>query len=264
MRKEQEKLTKDLTELQAQLESETRQVDQLLDDKVRQLKEVVMDCPPVLVTIPTPEDSNVRLNLDRDSEQPWISSCFYSHPGGYKLCLALKATNIDKEPWIRLTQTWGPGTCNIQYVRKPKLFISVVAVSQKGDDCRTWPCEGEVTLTLRLLDGRKGDPFTTTFSIVKSTIIQPDTEIAMNEIKDWVPLSKEAIPFGQTHYPGSGNPLPNIAPFHLDFGFNSGDDILSCPLGTIPFRANSIPSDKLHISIETVVLSEKSKVWNSS
>ena len=57
VRSEQEKLTKDLEDLQSQLESETRQVDQLLEDKIKNLKEAVLCCPPILITISTPRDS---------------------------------------------------------------------------------------------------------------------------------------------------------------------------------------------------------------
>ena len=265
VRSEQGKLTKGLEELRSQLESEVHQVDQLLDDKTKGLKEAVLCCPPIFVTISTPKDSNLQLNLNRDSERPWISSRFYTHPGGYKLCLALKSTDINSEPWIenkladpRLYMLYGKAT------RKPKLFISIVAISQENDDHRMWPCEGEATLRLLGQGQRKGGLFTMKFFIEKSISIQPDRDhdakLAMSEIKDWVALSETSIPFDQTYYPGSGNPCLSYHQYDFD------DDNIPCyPSGVcVPHQTTSIPSNKMDIRIETIVLSEKCKVWNNS
>ena len=115
------------------------------------------------------------------------------------------------------------------------MFIAILAVSQEDDDCRTWPCEGEITL--RLLRRRPCDPFVTKFSIRKSIMIQQDDKLAMSEIRDWVPLPEEAIPFGQYSSP---------------------------PYVRIPYISGDIPSTELKIRIEIVVLNEESQVWKCS
>ena len=243
VKSEQEELAKDLADLRSQLESEVRQVKQGLDDKVKRLKETVLCCPPTVVKICTPRDSNLRLNLERDSERPWISSCFYTHPGGYKLSLALKSTNMSNKPWIdngdrciTFDHHLHPSVA-IERTRKPNLFLSIMAVSQGDvDDHRTWPCEGEVILML--LDQRKCDPFTIKVSIEKVDVIpEPDAILDANKIKGWVPLPEEAIPFRETRVAGGRS---------------------------TPYVTTGIPSTELCIRIETVILGEESKVWNCS
>ena len=250
---EQEKLAKDLADLQSQLESEVRQVEQGLDDRVKRLKETVLCCPPAVVQIYTPRDSNLKLNLERDSERPWISSCFYTHPGGYKLSVALKSTDMSNKPWIdngdRVPQFYPVHLMHlhalsgiplsaprvaIERTRKPNLFLSIMAVSQGDvDDHRTWPCEGEVIVML--LDQRKCDPFSIKVSIEKVDVIQPDALLDVNKIKGWVPLPEEAIPFRET----------SVA-------------------ADVPYVATGIPPMELCIRIETVILSAESRVWNCS
>ena len=234
---EQEKLTKDLEELQSELENEVHQVEQLLASKIKRLKETVLYCPPIFVKISTPRDSDLQLNLERDSERPWISSCFYTHPGGYKLCLALKSTEMSKKPWVNVIICAPDPRDHLslpisikECTRKPNLFLSIMAVSQEDDDHRTWPCEGKISL--RLLGQRQSDPFTPKFSVEKSDTIQPDATLAMSDIRDWVPLPEEAIPFGQYYHS--------------------------------LYTTSDIPSTQLDIRIEAIVLSEGSKVWNCS
>lgn len=237
---EQKSLTKDLEKLQSKLDNEVHQVEQLFDSKIKRLKETVLYCPPIFVKISTPRDSDLQSNLERDSEKPWISSCFYTHPGGYKLCLALKSTEMSKKPWINtghvmicapdprdhLSRPIPTEECT----RKPNLFLSIMAVSQEDDDHRVWPCEGKISL--RLLGQRQSNPFTPKFSIEKSDTIQPDATLAMSDIKDWVLLPEEAIPFGQYYYS--------------------------------LYTTSDIPDTQLDIRIEAIVLSEESKVWNCS
>ena len=231
---EQEKLTKDMADLRSQFENEVHQVERRLDDGVKRLKETVLCCPPVLVKICTPRDSNLELNLDQNSERPWISSCFYTHPGGYKLCLALKSTDMRSKPWVdtgeryRYRSFTDSIVSGIQLTRKPNLFLSTLAVSQEDDDHRMWPCEGEITL--RLLGQRKCNPFTIKISIEKSSVIELDAMLDMNKIKEWEQLPEEVIPFIR---------------FKTDLCI-----------------AGDIPSTQLNIRIETVTLSEESKVWN--
>ena len=240
---EQEKLIEDMADLRSQFENEVHDVEQRLNDGVKRLKETVLCCPPVFVKICIPRDSNLRLNLDRNSERPWISSCFYTHPEGYKLCLALKSTEMSSKPWVD-TGEWyrriqvprypypTPSSpllvSGIQPTRKPNLFLSALAVSQEDDDHRTWPCEGAITL--RLLGQRKCNPFTIKVSIGKSSVIEPDAVLDMNQIKEWVQLPEEVIPFRECK--------------------------------TDLYTAGDIPSTQLDIRIETVILSEESKVWN--
>ena len=240
MRSKQQKLKEDLVRLQSQLKSECERVGQTLENKVKQLKEVVLCCPPTFVRIAVPEESKSELNFDRDSERPWISSCFYTHPGGYKLCLALKSIRI-------------PLPTPANRTIKAKLFIAVLAVSQEDDNHRTWPCEGKITL--KLVDQRECDWFTKTFSIEKSRVIQPDIKVEISDIKGWVRIPEEAIPLSRYYRPGSHRTIPSC-----------DDDSVPCyppPVGP-SYITSSSPGRKLDIRIETVSLDEESEVWNCS
>ena len=159
------------------------------------------------MTISAPMDqsgASAGLNLDRDSK--WISSCFYTHSRGYKLCLALKSTVIGPYPMPRREHP---------YTRKPKLHIALVAISQEDDDHRSWPCEGEVTL--RLLGQRECSPFVIKFSIKKPLTGLSEANILSNIGDDeWIQLPEEAIPFGQYFSPGEAYTTHDIPDHKLD------------------------------------------------
>ena len=181
----QSKLNEDLNRFESRLESEIQQASQQIEDNIKQLKGEVLCCPPVIVTISAPMDpqgQSTRLNLDRDSK--WISSCFYTHPRGYKLCLALKSTMIG--PWPKH-----------EYTRKPKLHVALVAISQEDDHHRSWPCKGEATL--KFLSQRACNTFKIKFSIAKP--LDEANVLSTIGYCNWVQLSEEEIPFGEYRNP---------------------------------------------------------------
>lgn len=60
---------------------------------IQQLKEEISQCPPVIVTMVNcnPYDSSKSLSVfDLFHNEVFMSSTFYSHPQGYKLCIVLK------------------------------------------------------------------------------------------------------------------------------------------------------------------------------
>ena len=70
-----------------------------------------------------------RFSQHKSSEQEWDSPPFYTHPGGYKMCIRVDADGDND----------GAGT-----------HVSVYAYLMKGknDDNLPWPFKGEVTITL--------------------------------------------------------------------------------------------------------------------
>ena len=126
----------------------------------------------------------------------WISSDFYSHSGGYRLCLALKSTKID-----RPTDT--------QRITKPDQEIAVLAI--KSGTERQWPCEGTATMRFEspLNDRLRGQP-NSSFS-VKFSIGEPSTNIQLGVkfegkfppglVRSWTSIPQECIPFFLEHIP---------------------------------------------------------------
>ena len=188
LQREHKKLWEDLQKLETSLKNDLQGEDQQTEDKRSQLEDSVLQCPPIVTTIAVPKDrkSHQQLGLNWDSE--WISSCFYSHPLGYKLCLALKSTALSN-PIPR---------SSVAYTRKPKLDIAIVAISQDDDRHRSWPCEGEITL--KILDQRKCKPFTTKFCM-KKPVISEHCVLSKSKELNWTMLPEEAIPFGQYYSP---------------------------------------------------------------
>ena len=85
----------------------------------------------------------------------WISSDFYSHSGGYRLCLILKSTKIDKPT-------------EQQRVTKPSQQIAVLALNDSTR--KQWPCEGAATMRFefpqnKFLRGAPNPSFSVNFSI---------------------------------------------------------------------------------------------------
>ena len=70
-----------------------------------------------------------EFNQHKSSKQDWYSPPFYTHPGGYKICIRVDANGCGK----------GAGT-----------HVSVFAYLMigKNDDNLQWPFTGEVTVTL--------------------------------------------------------------------------------------------------------------------
>lgn len=176
LKHEQGKLLQELDGLKSRLEGELKREEQRFQRDIELTKEHALCCPPTVARIQAPSgrsDGQSRLGLRDDSK--WTSSCFYSHPLGYKLCLALKSTATPHEP-------------------KPNLAIALVAVSQENNKHLSWPCEGQITL--RIVGQIKCDSFNTDFSIAKP-ICEDDV---LNEVKDWKPIPQEAIPFQREHH----------------------------------------------------------------
>ena len=120
----------------------------------------------------------------------WISSDFNTHSGGYRLCLALKSTKID-----RPTKT--------QPITKPHQEIAVLAID--GGIDQQWPCEGTATMRFEspLNDHLRGQ-LSSSFS-VKFSIREPSTNIQLGVkfegkfppglVRSWTSIPQECIPF---------------------------------------------------------------------
>ena len=189
LKSEQNKLGEDLKTLESRLMSALQNEDAMFHEKVEQVKELALCCPPTVVTISKPE-SQQDLGLDRDSEL--ISPCFCSHPLGYKLCLALKSSQLCY-PMPRKVAA-----------RKPKLQVAIIAVAQEDDNHRSWPCEGKITL--KIIHQRLCDPFEMEFSINEPIKIDE----VFSKTNKWVPLPENVIPFSQFRSPGGVGTLHNV------------------------------------------------------
>ena len=122
----------------------------------------------------------------------WISSDFYSHSGGYRLCLVLKSTNIERPT-------------NERRVAKPTLLVAVLAIDDGTD--RQWPCEGTATMRFEppVNDHLLGEELSPSF-LVKFSIGEPVTNFQLKVLKlegnlpaglvrSWTNIPQECIPF---------------------------------------------------------------------
>ena len=126
----------------------------------------------------------------------WISSDFYSHSGGYRLCLALKSTKTDRPTYIQRTT-------------KPDQEIAVLAI--EGGTERQWPCEGTATMRFESPpnDNLWGQPNSS--FLVKFSIREPSTNIQLGVkfegnfppdlVRSWTSIPQECIPFFLEHVP---------------------------------------------------------------
>ena len=120
----------------------------------------------------------------------WISSDFYTHSGGYRLCLALKSTKID-----RPTKT--------QPITKPHQEIAVVAIVGSILD-QQWPCEGTATMRFEspLLRGQPNSSFSVKFSIGEPNTniyirlgVKSGGNLPPGLVRSWTSIPQECIPF---------------------------------------------------------------------
>ena len=118
----------------------------------------------------------------------WISSDFYSHSGGYRLCLILKSTKID-------TPT------KQQRVTKPSQQIAVLALDDSTR--KQWPCEGAATMRFefprnKFLRGAPNPSFSVNFSIrepVTINIIESRKGNLPASMRSWTSIPQDCIPF---------------------------------------------------------------------
>ena len=128
----------------------------------------------------------------------WISSDFYSHSGGYRLCLVLKSTKIDQPT-------------NERRITKPTQQVAVIAIDDGTD--RKWPCEGTATMRFGIprnkhLRGEPNLPFVVNFSIGEpSTNIQLRVKFEGNLppglVRSWTSIPQECVPFYLEYMPPS-------------------------------------------------------------
>lgn len=171
--------------------------------------------PPTTVQI----DGTSTLQFDGK----WVSSIFYSHPRGYRLCLALKSAKIESPT----------KQCPI---RKPNLQISLVALTQDDDDQRRfWPCKGTAIVRIQK---HYSDPTALSDRVsVEFSIGEPISESDLpsnlpESLILWTPIPEECIPFRLKYNPPS--------PFDRSF-----------------FMASSVTSDfpaTLYIHVEQISL----------
>ena len=117
----EKKISDQANEFQAQIKELEKRMIEPRDGDVQQLARVER-CPPVDFYMK--ELQNFKM-----AGSQWFSDPFYTHPGGYKMCLSVFANGIGK----------GAGT-----------FISVFANIMRGeyDDQLSWPFQGIVRVTL--------------------------------------------------------------------------------------------------------------------
>ena len=129
----------------------------------------------------------------------WTSSDFYSHSGGYRLCLALKSTRIDR-PNIN------------QRITEPSQEIAVLAIDDGTE--RQWPCQGTATMKFEFPRKRHARPeevnpsFKVDFSIREPTSIQLDCNFEERHLPVglmWTSIPQECIPFYLEYVPPSGH-----------------------------------------------------------
>lgn len=115
------KLSDQANEFQARIKELEKRMTELKDrDGYQPMK--VERCPPV-------DFYMKELQTLKTAESQWLSDPFYTHPGGYKMCLSVFANGIGK----------GKGN-----------YISVFANIMRGeyDDHLNWPFQGIVRVTL--------------------------------------------------------------------------------------------------------------------
>ena len=119
MEKQQKKINKQSEEINEQKEEINKQQEEVkvISEKVR-----AGQAGPCVVKMP-------EFSRYKSSKREWYSPPFYTHPGGYKMCVRVDANGDGK----------GVGT-----------HVSVFAYLMKGknDDNLPWPFTGEVTVTL--------------------------------------------------------------------------------------------------------------------
>ena len=128
----------------------------------------------------------------------WISSDFYSHSGGYRLCLALKSTPIDRP--------------NIyQRITQPSQEIAVLAIGDGTE--RQWPCQGTATMRFESPQKRHAGPgevnhsFKFDFLIREPTSIQLSCKYEVHRLPvgfRWTSIPQDCIPFYLEYIPPSG------------------------------------------------------------
>ena len=207
---EQEALRRNLGELESRLEKELQREDLQIKDDIHHLKERALCCPPTVATV-TPGQRELNLRLNEDGE--YISSCFYSHPLGYKLCLALKSKKIDS-PDVK------------HPVQKTNLRISLLAVDDGTD--RIWPFEG--TITIRITHTPIVSALSFEFSI-REPISEPDLHAKkLPESLKWTCIPEQYNPYRLKYETGSlPGPYSIIIPYTVS----------NCP-GTVHFQIEYI------------------------
>ena len=122
----------DIRQQMKQLEDEFRkkieEMKQKYEGIIQRLKEEVSLCPPVVVRIANlhlRDNSHTLTVFNLVHHGTFMSSGFYSHPQGYKLCIVLKC-----------------------YGSKKEMKVRVVALQQENPPTK-WPCKGVAVITLQ-------------------------------------------------------------------------------------------------------------------
>ena len=125
----------------------------------------------------------------------WISSDFSSHPGGHRLCLALKSSKIDRPT-------------NQQRITKPSQEVAVIAIDDGTD--RRWPCEGTATMRFefpkRQPSGESNPSFKVDFSIREPMSIDLCCKFEGRSLPvglRWTPIPQDCLPFYLKYDPPS-------------------------------------------------------------
>ena len=123
-----------MKQLEDTFREKIEELKQKYEKVIQQLKEEISPCPPVMVRM---------TNVD-DKSSTFVSSVFYSHPQGYKLCIVLKYS-------------------------KEELKLKVVVFHQVNPPTK-WPCKGVAVIALQP-ENKDPQPFEIDFNITTPTNI---------------------------------------------------------------------------------------------
>ena len=126
----------------------------------------------------------------------WISSDFSSHPGGHRLCLALKSSKIDRPT-------------NQRRITKPSQEVAVLAIDDGTN--RRWPCEGTATMRFEFPRkvyhvGELNPSFKLDFSIGEPISIELGCKFEGCSLPvglRWTPIPQDCVPFYLEYVPPS-------------------------------------------------------------
>ena len=119
-------IRKQMQDLEEECRERIEELKKKYEGIIQRLREEISPCPPVVVRMINWWDKSDTLSLrDLFCHYTYVSSAFFSHPQGYKLCIILKCSGSDD-----------------------KVKVKIVALHQETDPKR-WPCKGVAVISLQ-------------------------------------------------------------------------------------------------------------------
>ena len=104
------------------------------EGKIQRLRDEIAQCPPLIVRmLPVPNHDAEILSVSEVIFHTtlFMSSSFYSHPQGYKMCILLKC-------------------CGSSSDKKSPMTVKLKVAALYQPQCsHTWPCKGEASISLQ-------------------------------------------------------------------------------------------------------------------